>query len=436
MLVYISFLVLVQAAAAAVCCGYIGDFDEDALWKLREDFCNNVKGATNDGGDGGYYLKKSVSSGSYHNNEFAFAAHNKEDNFPSCWDATENLITQCAREGHAHGSWVNDAEFYGLTLGDNRANRRRKRSVDDIHTVASPQDFGSLASGVYNFDGDDVEIEFQDVSSNNAAFAGTEMPSDGAHSEFQTTQGSAVRWDQTFNTTVDLKSIINEMITEHKKSRRGLKMRRSPYERCATEDSTGNTRWVILQGGQWEAEPERVSGCMPGHQEYNKGNGKEYCQTSSISLSGALTKAIASVTLAFEQSWQTCFTQSTIQGCTWQEGTLHRHPESLQYPGVCHVMWTQQTMWWQRGFSVETTYAGNPLNGAPTVQAKVKLVRLDGPRSEVIPHCDRGCCEPGACTDIPSHAQLTNDECDKVPDYMKPYYGTCADRESHECHDN
>lgn len=102
----------------------------------------------------------------------------KTDTFPSCWDATENLIAQCAQESHAHGSWGDDAESCGLTLGDSWA-AYCKRSLDDIHTFASPQDFGSSASGVHKFDGDDGEIEFQDSVVRDAAVAGTESPPDG-----------------------------------------------------------------------------------------------------------------------------------------------------------------------------------------------------------------------------------------------------------------
>lgn len=99
----LAIISLAQVASAAVCCGYVGSFDEDALWKLREEFCSNVKGAENVG-DKEYSLKKDIDPNNLHHNEFAFFAHNVQDVFNHCWDATENLITQCARGGHAHGS--------------------------------------------------------------------------------------------------------------------------------------------------------------------------------------------------------------------------------------------------------------------------------------------------------------------------------------------
>lgn len=313
-------LLLLPVSLAAVCCDYIGDINEDALWKLRENFCNNVKGAEGNK-DEGYYLKTSVEADSLHRTEFAFAAQNVQDEFPSCWEATENLINQCARQGHAHGSWENDAEFYGMTLGDSRANGRRKRSLDELHPVTTPEDFRNLNSGTYTLDGEDVTIEFQDSVPSSGAGGDAITPSDGSASkDFKTTQGIAASWNQTFSTTIDLKSVIRDMISQEKKARRGLGVKRDIHQRCDTKSSEGNTRWVILQGGDWEKEPERVSGCLPGHEDYFKGSGKETCQTFSLDLSGALEKAIASVTLAFNAEWKTCVTQSTIQGCGWKQG--------------------------------------------------------------------------------------------------------------------
>lgn len=91
-------------------------------------------------------------------------------------------------------------------------------------------------------------------------------------------------------------------------------------------------------------------------------------------------------------------------------------------------------MYWQRGFAIETRYSGNFMNAAPHIQADVKFVHTDGPQDEVIVLCDRGCCDLGACTDILSRAQLTWDECEKVPEDRRSWYATCTDRNSYNCH--
>lgn len=112
------------------CCGRVGPFNEDEIGKLREEFCSNIKGATKGAGPSEYYLKKVLKPGEIRYNEFVFFAHNTKDVFDHYWEATENMITQCARGGHAQGSWEDHSEMYGMTLGDTRALRRKRFAVE------------------------------------------------------------------------------------------------------------------------------------------------------------------------------------------------------------------------------------------------------------------------------------------------------------------
>lgn len=257
-----------NVAQAAWCCGWIKTVDEAALWKLREEFCSNVKGATKEPNQNEYHLKTEVVNGNLHN-EYAFFAHNNEDTFGDCFEATDNLITQCARAHQAHGSWEHNSQIYGMTLGDTAASngrrsvRRfdgniRKRSLADLPLVSTPEDVGKLFSGVFDVDGEDFLIDFHDsVNAGSAPPQGVEgvSPSDGSHtSAFQTTQGPAHSWTTVFNTTIDLQDAIRQEIASVK--RRSAVRKRQPPHQCETSEA-GDGKWVVLQAGEWENPMKR-----------------------------------------------------------------------------------------------------------------------------------------------------------------------------------
>lgn len=204
-----------------------------------------------------------------------------------------------------------------MTLGDSRANGR-KRSFNDLRPVGNEADVGSLASGIYDIEGEEVSINFHDSVHSNSAGGDVISPSD-APAEFQTTQGKAAWWNQTFGTTVDLQAVIKEQVARQKQKARRDIGRRDWHQKCI-EDGESDSRWVVLQAGKWEKGAEKASGCMAGRVHYTQGTGVETCQSFSINLSAALTKSIASVTGALDFNWQTCYTQSSIRGCDWKEG--------------------------------------------------------------------------------------------------------------------
>lgn len=302
------------AAAEVYCCGTLGDYDEKKAWAVRESFCQNPRAHESAKEDAESYLagqpeskngkgydryQETQSKSTY----FYGRVENGAD-FNNCWRATEELITKCARDGKAHGSWREGNEAYGMTLtgevdtvAENErpkydVDRRRhaarakfpKRSLDELRAVSSEADLYNLVQPgeLFDVDGEDIEINIVNTID---SLPRRDLP-DGADADglwrrsegLATTEGLAHHWNETFHADVNLADLIRRdlrRLNAEKEAAKaawnftlaarptlpGLQKRgdEDTYEVCAHEHvkapGGGAYTWTVIQAGNFLRHP-------------------------------------------------------------------------------------------------------------------------------------------------------------------------------------
>ncbi|KAH7400406.1 hypothetical protein BKA64DRAFT_745021 [Cadophora sp. MPI-SDFR-AT-0126] len=102
---------LTTAAECSGCTG--GGAPESAFWTLRDRMCSTTA-SHNEYCD--YQQDCDVTI-----DWLTLSRRNRgpHGGFPNCWAATENIITQCRRNGCALGSWTTSEEFYEFRVAKN-----------------------------------------------------------------------------------------------------------------------------------------------------------------------------------------------------------------------------------------------------------------------------------------------------------------------------
>ncbi|EKD02688.1 hypothetical protein A1Q2_02918 [Trichosporon asahii var. asahii CBS 8904] len=246
------------AVAEMMCCGELSKWDEKKAWAQREIFCNNPRGAFNNGeAQESYWSGKNEfgrekeydrrKSGPLKPAFFYGRIDEKGRNFDNCWRATQELIEQCARQGKAFGSWKDEGEAYGMTLTgelDTRQKvtvehfdvsrrsavaplRRRlaKRSVDELSSISSHHHLRRLVKDgqYFDVDGEDIHVSFRDTVADlpkRDLPSGSERGADGLwrRSEgLQTTDGMAHHWEETYHADVNVATMLREGLAKIKR---------------------------------------------------------------------------------------------------------------------------------------------------------------------------------------------------------------------------
>lgn len=350
----IVFTVVAKIAHAAQCCGYRGDLAESALWQARQNLCQNPW--SNQPIDGGY----EANVDGYFNGgstTYVFWGTDGSNAFANCWQATQNMIKQCARAGFGAASWSAGSETYAMSA---TASGYRKRDGNLTGSVSTsvvtveelpplPNVSGTLpelrlSSGTYQVLGIPVNIQIQGVKLDGYdTQLRRDLPS------LNTTYGPTEDFNRTVEQHIDLSAMIESAVADATASSTTGASRKDgevpSLSRRSQQCQTSSGHYAMVDAGYWQQAWELSSGCMMCGQNvpcsYSEGWSKTWSQSFSIGIDGGLADDIVQAALSIGFQWQRSYTRSNEIGCTWETG-------------VCHTYWTQQPMVWQRGFVVNT----------------------------------------------------------------------------------
>lgn len=316
-------LLATPTANAAQCCGWFNNLQETQLWQAREKLCSNVW--SNQWIDGGYIAKVTVEPRYWTTVEYAFWAKSDTGSFSECWDATEQIITQCARNKHSVGTW----EAYGQTYAMSAAQlsyKSGRRSLEDAKPLPEFEVTGatavnasnnadlsldSLVDGLYEVDGVPVEIHFEGLGEYGLATR------DLSDHTLVTSKGPTTDWNVTVTRTVKLGDEIARVVRRRHKRSEGLEKRRQACE-------VASHSYVMLQIGEWQDRWEASSDTMMCGQNggcaQTKGWSKTTSESFSIGLSAGIKNDIANAAISFGYSWTRSWTRSISSQCTWITG--------------------------------------------------------------------------------------------------------------------
>lgn len=322
---------------AAQCCSWRGEWDEPKLWEAREKLCKNPTGG--EAVDGGYQVKVDVTAG-YSFTEYVFRARADNNNFANCWDATGQIIAQCARNKYGVGTWQWNGENYAMSASSISYRKRDGLPPLPDFTVSSLTPTGSsgtmfkappsnptseLKDGVYEVDGNPVEVHFEGLN-----FAAHQSRDLSGSNMLLTNSGPIANWTVEQRNTVNLKDAITEAVRATRPGKRSL-----PKRRLAKRGQTCETvryNYVMVEIGAWTGDVEPASdsiGPCGGTIDCSIAIGKSitFSESFSIGLSSGLKNDIADTALSLSYSWTRSYTTSSTHNCGWSEG------ESAAAPG-------------------------------------------------------------------------------------------------------
>lgn len=346
MLIHLLSLLAIPQTHAAQCCGWFNNLQETELWAARDKLCSNVW--SNPSVDGGYLAKVTLEPRIWTTAEYAFWAKSDSGSFSECWDATEQIITQCARNGHSVGTWEAYGQTYAMSAAtlEYRHEKResgRLRPLPDFkvtgpspkvasgHRVlaavasdeSTPDDFEDapsgqatgmeeLVDGLYEVDGLPVEVHFEGLSEHRL---GTRGLDDGV---LVTSKGSTTDWNVTEARTVSLGEAIANVLRGKQNQQAGTLAKR----RQACEVSGYD--YVMISIGEWQDAWEVSSDTMMcgknGGCSQTQGLSKTTTESFSIGLSAGIKNDIANAALSFGYSWTRSWTRSITSQCQWKTG--------------------------------------------------------------------------------------------------------------------
>lgn len=321
-------LLALPTSDAAQCCGWFNNLKETQLWEAREKLCSNVW--ANQYIDQGYLAKVTVEPRYWTTVEYAFWAHTETGSFSECWDATEQIITQCARNKHSVGTWEAYGQMYAMSAAQ-LSYKSGRRSLDhakplpDFEVIgiqphpaagnasgdaASPITNG-LVDGLYEVNGVPVEVHFEGLD--NHGLASRELSQD----VLITSKGSTTDWNLTATRTVKLGDEIARVVRSRQNRSGTLEKRRQACE-------VGSHSYVMLAIGEWQDAWEVSSNTMMcgqnGGCSQTKGWSKTTSESFSIGISAGVKNDIANAALSFGYSWTRSWTRSISSTCTWITG--------------------------------------------------------------------------------------------------------------------
>lgn len=301
-----------QLAEAAECCGDRGDWAEELLWGIRNNFCSNP--TSHEPNDGGFQ------SGSSTYLLWGRADGNK---FNNCWDATAQIIEQCARKGFSVGSWQLLGEQYAISIASTGYRKKRSNlppfpnvtfsspTGDRYSAHATPFDslLSDLKDGPYDVDGEAVDVQFENLDFLLNSFEKRDLP----HADSGLVPDAIVAQRRTVN--------LKEAVMDAVRAARRANHRRELDQTC---DVVNHYKYAMVELGHrrsdWQPASGEIMGCGVATCRLFRGDSVTWSESFSSSIEKEHKRAIADTATHLGLAWLESYSSSEDITCTWTQG--------------------------------------------------------------------------------------------------------------------
>lgn len=314
-------------ADAAQCCGQKVSIRESTLWDIREKLCSDP--TSGEPTDSGFQHKQEVGAG-LGSTEYVLWGRADDNDFRNCWDATAQIIEQCARSDHSAGTWQLDNEQYAMSAASTVYRKKRgdltplpdlivsSLSGSGYTDYPTPSDgkLPKFEDGRYDVDGIAVDVQFKGLDLLEDKFDQRDL---NKRSILHTNSGPIANWTIGRRNTVNLKDTITDAV----RTARRAKHRRDEYgQRC---DIGEHGTYAMVEIGDWTSDWEPASGrgwdCGPASKcALTKTSSITWTETFSITLGATAKQEIADAAFSVGYSWSKSYTNAESFECGWEEG--------------------------------------------------------------------------------------------------------------------